>query len=147
LRRHQEEFERRGALVVAVGQGTGVEAARFCRSLKVETPCLGDPGRDAYAAFGLPRDRWWNVTARPFLESPALAWSRIRHASLKGSLMRHTDVLQLGGTAIVDTRGVLRWLQVSQQTDDYPASEGILAQLDRLDLSRARRVDRADAEQ
>jgi hypothetical protein len=135
LRRHQKEFERRGALVVAVAQGTGVEAARFCRGLKLETPCLGDPGRDAYAAFGLPRDNWWNVTARPFLEEPALAWSRIRHASLKGSLMKHTDVLQLGGSAIVDRRGLLRYLQVSQKTDDYPPSAEILAELDRLGLS------------
>jgi hypothetical protein len=136
VRRHRDEFRARGVEVVAVAQGTGEEAARFCRAQGVESPCLGDPGREAYAAFGLPRDAWWNVTAKPFLEDPGLAWSRIRHASLRGSLMRHSDVLQLGGVAIVDTRGVLRHLHVSHKTDDLPPTPELLATLDRLGLSR-----------
>lgn len=119
-----------------MGQGTGREAARFCRAQGVEAPCLGDPGRAAYAAFGLPRDGWWNVTARPFFEDPALAFSRIRRASLRGSLMQHTDVLQLGGVAMVDTAGVLRFLHVSRRTDDLPPSPELLEALDRLGLSR-----------
>jgi hypothetical protein len=134
VRRHRDEFRARGVEVVAVAQGTGEEAARFCRAQGVESPCLGDPGREAYAAFGLPRDAWWNVTAKPFLEDPKLAWSRIRHASLKGSLMRHSDVLQLGGVAIVDTRGVLRHLHASRRTDDLPPTREVLATLDRLGL-------------
>ncbi len=135
MRRHYPEFRARGVEVAAVGQGTGEEAARFCRGLGVESPCLGDPGRGAYRAFGLLRDGWWNVTAKPFLEDPGLAWRRIRNASLKGSLMRHTDVLQLGGVAIVDTQGVLRYLHVSRRTDDLPPMPDVLAELDRLGLS------------
>lgn len=136
MRRHQDEFRARGVEVVAVGQGSGEEAARLCREQGVDSPCLGDPDKQAYAAFGLPRDAWWNVTARPFLEDPALAWSRIRNASMKGSLMRHTDVLQLGGVAIVDTGGVLRYLHVSRKTDDLPPTPELLAELDRLGISR-----------
>ncbi len=135
MRRHHEDFRSRGVEVVAVAQGTGEEAAGICRSLGVESPCLGDPGKDAYAAFGLPRDGWWNVTARPFYEEPALAWSRIRRASMKGSLMKHSDVLQLGGVAIVDAAGELRYLHVSRRTDDLPPTGEVLAQLDRLGLT------------
>ena len=136
MRRHAEEFEARGAQVVCVGQGTGDEAARFCREEGVESPCLGDPGRESYAAFGLSRDGWWNVTARPFLEEPALAWSRIRRASLKGSLRKYTDVLQLGGVAIVDGEGLLRYLHASRKTDDLPPTTDLLAALDGLGLAR-----------
>lgn len=119
--------------MVAVGQGTGEEAARICRSLEVPCRCLGDPGKQAYRAFGLARDGWWNVTAKPFLEDPRLAFGRIRNASLKGSLMRHSDVLQLGGVAIVDRDGILRYLHRARKTDDHPAMGTILAELDRLE--------------
>jgi len=136
VRRHQEDFRARGVQVVAVGQGTGEEAARVCRQEGVESPCLGDPGKKAYASFELPRDGWWNVTVRPFLEDPSQAFRRIRNASMKGSLMRHTDVLQLGGVAIVDIQGVLRYLHVSRKTDDLPPTAELLAELDRLGLSR-----------
>jgi hypothetical protein len=132
VHRHRAELLARGAEIVAVGQGTGREAARFCRMLKVEATCLGDPAKASYRAFGLPRDGWWNVTAQPFLEDPALAWSRIRHASLRGSLMRHTDVLQLGGVALVDREGVCRYLHRSRRTDDFPPMQEVLAAVDAL---------------
>ena len=64
-----------------MGQGTGEEAARVCREQGVESPCLGDPDKQAYAAFGLPRDAWWNVTARPCLEEPSLAFQLLRQFS------------------------------------------------------------------
>ncbi len=123
----------RGARVVAIGQGTGREAEGFCRQLKTDYPCLGSPGKEAYRAFGLSRGDWWSVGFKPFLEQPALALNRIRRASLKGSMMKHTDVLQLGGVAIVDGRGVLRYLHRSRQTDDFPPISDLIGELDRLD--------------
>ena len=134
MRRHHEDFEARGAQVVAVGQGTGEEAARIGRSLALPFRCLGDPGKQAYRAFGLTRDGWWNVTAKPFLEDPRLAFDRIRNASLKGSLMRHSDVLQLGGVAMVDRHGILRYLHRSRKVDDFPATSAVLAELDLLEM-------------
>ncbi len=116
-----------------MGQGSGEEAVRICRTLAVPCRCLGDPGKQAYRAFGLARDGWWNVTAKPFLEEPRLAFDRIRNASLKGSLMRHSDVLQLGGVAIVDRHGILRYLHRSGKVDDLPATSAILTELDRLE--------------
>ena len=121
--------------VAAVAQGTGVEAARFCGMMKIGYPCLGDPGRRAYRGFDLPRDGWWNVTVKPFLEDAPLAWQRIRHASLKGSMMPHTDVLQLGGVALIDREGVVRFLYRSRKTDDMPDTAAVLAEIDRLGLS------------
>lgn len=132
MQNHYAEIQARGAGVVAIGQGTGAEAARFCRGVKTDYPCLGDPDKEGYRAFGLSRDGWWNVTAGPFLEDPKLAWSRIRRASLRGSVMRHTDVLQLGGVAIVDPRGIVRYLHRARKTDDLPPTPVIIEHLERL---------------
>ncbi len=133
MQQHHAEILARGARVLAVGQGTGDEASAFCRDLGIDYPCMGDPDKKSYRAFGLPRDGWWNVTGKPFLEDTRLAWSRIRHASLKGSLMKHTDVLQLGGVVIVDRQGIVRFLHRSTRTDDLPDTRDVIAQLDRLE--------------
>lgn len=117
---------------MAVGQGRGDEAARFCAELGLDYACLGDPGRESYRRLSLTRDSWWNVTAAPFLEDPKLAFSRIRHASLKGSLMKHTDVLQLGGVVVIDRGGAIRYLYRARRTDDYPPTSEIVAELDRI---------------
>lgn len=132
MRDHHVEFERRGARVVAVGQGTGDEAAQICGGLGVPFACLGDPGRRAYRAFGLARASWWDVTLGPFVDDPKLAFDRIRRASLKGSRMPHSDVLQLPGVAIVDGEGVVAHLHRAAKTDDLPDAAAVLAQLDRL---------------
>ena len=129
VQRHIGEFRALGADVVAIGQGSGEEAARFCRMLKTSFACLGDPERDAYRAFELPRDGWWNVTVKPFFETPKLAFSRIAHASLRGSLLRSSDVLQLGGVVILDRKGVVTYLYRSARTDDLPPTAELLAHL------------------
>ena len=46
VQRHIGEFRALGADVVAIDQGSGEEAARFCRMLKTSFACLGDPERD-----------------------------------------------------------------------------------------------------
>ena len=74
----------------------------------------------------------WDVTARPFMEDPALAFDRIRRASIQGSMMKHTDVLQLPGVAIL-ADGVVRYLHRSAKTDDLPPTSEILERLDVLD--------------
>ena len=68
MQSHHAEFEARGARVVAVAQGSGDEADGFCRDLGIDYPCLGDPQKDVYGLFSLPRASWWNVTVAPFLE-------------------------------------------------------------------------------
>jgi hypothetical protein len=129
VREHEAEFRRRGAEIVALAQGTGDEAARLCRDLGVASRCLGDPEKAAYRSFGLVRDGWWNVTGRPFFEEPRLAFRRIRKASLRGSLHPSSDVLQLGGIAVVDRSGTLRYLHRSRRTDDLPAMSELLDRL------------------
>lgn len=132
MQQHHSEFEARGVRVLAIGQGTGREAGKVCRGVGTDFACYGDPGRDAYRAFEFPRADWWSVTAKPFFENPSLAFRRIRKANLEGTLMPHTDVLQLPGVVIVDGTGVVRYLHRSKKTDDLPAAAEIFRQLDRL---------------
>jgi peroxiredoxin len=132
VQEHYAEIRARGAEVVAVAQGSGEESARFCRMMKIGYACLGDPEKALYRGFSLPRDGWWNVTLQPFLDEPRVAFERIRRASLKGSLMRHTDVLQLGGTVVVDGRGIVRYLHRSRRTDDHAPIAEVIAALDAL---------------
>ncbi len=132
MQRHHAEIEKRGARVVAITQGTGSEAAEFCAKQGTDYPCLGDPDKAAYALFGLTRGSWWNVALKGFVDDPRLAVRRIANASLAGSMMPHSDVLQLGGVAIIDRDGVVRSLHRARQPDDLPPVPEWIAELDRL---------------
>jgi hypothetical protein len=59
----------------------------------------------------------------------------VRDADLAGARMPHSDVQQLGGVAILERGGVVRYLHRAQRTDDLPPMADVLAELDRLGLS------------
>lgn len=126
------EIRERGAQVVALGQGEAATAAEFCRGLGVEFPCLGDPRREGYAAFGLRRGSVWGVIFAPFLADPMLSFRRLRGADLKASATAETDVLQLPGVAVVDRGGRILFLHRSERTDDLPPVDEILQVLGRV---------------
>ncbi len=130
-----QAFRTRGVAVAAVAQGTGAEAQRFCGPLETGFPCYGDPGKRAYPAFGLGRIGFVRMIVQPFLENPSLAWRRVRDADLAGARMPHSDVQQLGGVAILERGGVVRYLHRARQTDDLPPMVDVLAELDHLGLS------------
>ncbi len=133
MQEHKAEIEARGAQVVAIGQGTGEDAAEVCGELGVDFPCLGDPERRGYRALGLGRASWWGITAGPMLESPALGLRRLAHANLRRSASPHSDVRQLPGVAIVDRQGTLRFLHRAEKTDDLPSPARVLAELEKLE--------------
>jgi len=132
VQRDLEAFRRRGARVVAIGMGTGAEAAAAAGRLGLGFPLLGDPGHAAYAALDLGRDGWWGLLVRPFLESPVEAARTLAEADLRASASPRSDVKRLGGAAIVDRRGVVRYLHRARRTDDLPPNEALLDALDRL---------------
>ena len=127
-----EEFQRRGVQLVAVGQGTEEEAAHYCGRYSSGFPCLGDPDRSSYRALGLARGEWWSMVIKPFFTDTRESLRLIRQADLRASQLDATDVLQLGGVAIVDRDGVLRFLHVAGTPADIPSNEEIFAALDAL---------------
>ena len=132
MQRDLEEFRRRDAQVVAIGQGTGAEAAAMAARLGLEFPLLGDPDREAYRELGLARDGWYGLLVRPFLESPVEAARTLGEADLKASASPRSDVKQLGGAAVVDRAGTIRYLHRARRTDDFAPTPDLLAVLDRL---------------
>jgi alkyl-hydroperoxide reductase/thiol specific antioxidant family protein len=119
------------AEVVAIGQGTAVEAQRVCQQLGAGYPCLGDPGKDSYRAFGLPRGGWREILIEP-IRAGNEAVRKGHRVSLRGSLMRHSDWFQLPGLAVVDRAGIVRYLHRSRHAGDLPPMADVLAAVARI---------------
>ncbi len=132
MQRDLEAFETRDAKLVAIGMGTGDEASALAESLGLGFPIFGDPEHRVYDAFGLGRAGWLGLMLRPVLESPLGAFRDIAEADLKASINPRSDVQRLGGEAIVDSRGGVRWLHRAERTDDIPPNATLLAALDAL---------------
>ena len=123
------EFEQRGAQVIAVGQGTGAEAAAAARRHGITYPVLGDPGHASYRTLGLGRTGWFGLTLAPFLEDPRGAFQNLRRADLAASANPRSDVRRLGGALAVDRTGRVRFLHRSATTTDVPSTDALLAAL------------------
>ncbi len=130
-----EGFRGRGVQIIAIGQGTGDEAAHYCGKAGAEFPCLGDPHRESYASLGLQRGTWWNIVMKDLLLDPVETVKLIMKADLKAAALPASDPLQLGGVTIVDAEGTLRYRHVAQKTADMPSNEEIFAALDQLAAS------------
>jgi len=123
----RDEFRRRGATVLAVGQGTGAEAAEVAREEDVAIPVLGDPGRASYRRLGLGRAGLWGLLVQPVLDELLQAFENLRRASLRWSASPRSDVRQLGGVLIVDGAGTVRYLHRSASVTDVPPTADLLA--------------------
>jgi len=128
-----KRFEERGVRVVAIGQGTGEEAAQYCGRAEIDFDCLGDPTRQAYKSQGMRRGNLWNVMLKGMVTRPFKALSLLREADLKAAALKSSDTLQLGGVAIVDSGGIIRYRHVAEQPDDIPSNEEIFRALDTLE--------------
>ena len=121
----------RGAQVVAIGQGTGGEAARVCARLGVTYPCLGDPEKVSYRAYGLRRGGWREIVVDPIRAGNRAIRAGCR-VSLRGAFMRHSDWFQLPGVAVIDRAGIVRYLHRALHSGDLPRVETVVAALARI---------------
>ncbi len=124
------ELERRNVSLVAIGQGTGAEASEYMRKWEIDLTCLGDVSGRAYAAFGMLRGNVWTVMLRAMLTAPIKSLGLILKADLSGAMLAASDVLRLGGVAIVEAGGALRFVHRAEDPSDYPTNEELLAALD-----------------
>jgi peroxiredoxin len=131
----QEElgaFEERGASVLAIGQGTGEQAADYADKWGIGFPILGDPKAAAYQGFGMLRGNWWTVLGRSLVTDPLETIRLTFQADMKGAALPAADVLRLPGLAIVAPGGTTRFLYKSQAPSDLPTNAEVLAALDTL---------------
>jgi hypothetical protein len=136
VQRRLGDFTARGARVAAIGQGTGAEAARIARRMKLSYPCYGDPSHDAYRELDLGRTSLFGLTLQPFFEDPLGAFRNLREADLAASASPRSDVRRLGGAMVVDPGGRVRFLYRSRTTTDVPRTEAMLAVLDEIASGR-----------
>jgi peroxiredoxin len=134
MQRERGAIEVRGAQLIAIAQGTTADAERYCSALGVTYRCLGDPQRDSYRAFELPRGGFKEILFDP-MRAGNQAMRKGFKVSIRDSLRRHSDWFQLPGVAIVDRAGRLRYLYRSRHAGDLPAMDALLAVLD--DIERA----------
>ena len=115
--------------VIAVGQGTGAEAAAAAQRHRITYPCLGDPGHESYRTLGLGRTGLYGLTLQPFFEDLRGSFDNLRRADLRASANPRSDVRRLGGAMVVDAAGRIRFLHRSQTTTDVPKTDALLAAL------------------
>jgi hypothetical protein len=131
MQRERDAIEARGAQLVAVAQGTTAEAERYCAALGVTYRCLGDPRRDSYRAFGLPRGGFKEILLDP-MRAGNQAVRKGFKIGIRDSLRRHSDWFQLPGVAVVDRAGRLQYLYRSRHAGDLPPIDAVFAVLDNL---------------
>lgn len=104
--------------VIIVGHGTPDELAAHHADLPHEVVLVADADQSLYRAFQTRRlDRASQLRIR--LRSIPVG---VRHLLRRGRLVRPgQDLLQLGGDAVVEPDGTIRWLHLSQRADDRPS--------------------------
>lgn len=124
------EFSRREVEVVAIGQGTGEEAASFMKKWELDLACFGDPDARGYDAFGMLRGSVWSVALRSMLTDPIKSIGLILKADFAGARLAAADVLRLGGVAIIQRGGTLRYMHRAEEPSDIPTNREVLDAID-----------------
>jgi len=90
--------------------------------------CIPDPKRESYCAMGLERTNWWSILF-PTPEGRkrrAAAKAAGFPVSLRGTLQKHSDILQLPGAAFVAQGGRILWLHRGSSPANLPTSAELL---------------------
>lgn len=88
-------------------------------------PILCDPQRVAYGVFGFGRRSGWLALVKPRY------WVRLATALRRGRRLGRVqqDPNQLGGDAVIDADGRVRWVYRSQWPADRPSVDDVRAAL------------------
>lgn len=122
-----EEVDRAPGRVACITFAEPAMLAAFERELKLSFPLFADPSREVYAAFGLGRGSLARIWLHPRV------W--VRYARLLAAGRRPAgdggDTLQLGGNAVLDAGGRVRWIYRGEGPDDRPPVATVIAELQR----------------
>lgn len=121
------------ARVVCITFSIPVMLAVFERDLdrRQDVTLLGDPDRALYGAFGLERASFARVWLDPRV------WLRYGSLLARGRRPRAAqgDTLQLGGDALLDGRGTVRYVYRSQGPEDRPSFAELQAAREKMPAS------------
>ena len=123
MRDDYPRFQTAGGDVVVVTMGTPDQTAAFRDRNRLPFVCLADPERLAYRAFGVPRGTL-NQVAGPTV------WAGGLKALVRAGVGKPIgDVLQLHGTFVIDTGGVIRFAHLPKHSADRPTNGTLIKQL------------------
>ena len=98
----------------------------FEREIGLPYPLYGDPDRATYRALGFGR-----ASARRVWLDPRV-WARYGRLLARGRRPvggPAQDTLQLGGDAVLDAQGRLRWIYRSRGPEDRPSVDRLVAEM------------------
>jgi peroxiredoxin len=123
LREQRHRFVEAGAKVVLVGQGQPEAGDAFTQYHRLQFPCLLDPHRAAYRAYGLgegsPLQVFSPRVGVPFLRANA-------HAATRQRGLRGGNFWQMPGTFVVDRAGVIGLAHRNRHIGDSPSNDDLL---------------------
>lgn len=109
-----------------IGQGNVEQTRAFCREQDVPFPCLADPERTAYVAYGLETGTILQILG------PRVWWRGIRAWKAGYSAGKPIgDVRQMPGVFLVDRSGIIRFIHRYRDISDNPPNELLLEWLAR----------------
>ena len=119
-----EDFEERGARVVAIGMGRVDMAKHFAETRGIPFPLLVDHDRESYRALELKSGSWWEV-AGPKVWAPGIKAMAKGHAFT----IAREDPKQFGGVMVVAPGGDVRYLHRAENSSDNPPIAEVLKAL------------------
>jgi peroxiredoxin len=123
LHRDREEFERAGASLAVIGQGTPRHAERFMKDYELDgLRLLVDPKRATYRAAGA------KIGTFTELLGPAVVAKGMKTATQMGLVQGKTDghAAQLGGVLVIARGGEVAWAHMADDAGDNPPNEEVL---------------------
>jgi peroxiredoxin len=124
LRGDRVKFSRAGANVALIGLGTPERAKWFREEQAIRFRCLADPDVSAHRAYGLTRGSLRQVMGPQVY----LRWMKARILSdiSLPSAKFGEDVMQMPGTFVIDTDGIIRYVHRNRDVTDNPPNEEVL---------------------
>ena len=124
MRAHEQEIQKKGAKLVAIGLGDAAYARHFREDTKIDFPLLIDEKREAYKAVELR-----NASLLHLLRKDNAAARKRAKAAGHRQHRLGKDPLQLGGSFVFAPGNVDRFVHVSETFGDNASPKAILAAL------------------
>ena len=124
MRGHEQEFQKKGARLIAIGLGGRNYAQAFREDTGIQFPLLIDSDRKAYGTLELKKASLLHLFRKDNLKA--------RKRAKAGGHRQHKlgkDPLQLGGSFVFAPGNVDRFVHVSETFGDNASPEQILAAL------------------
>ena len=127
LHRDREKFDRAGARLVVIGQGTPAHAEHFREQFDLDgLEILVDPDRAAYKIAGT------KIGSAAELLGPRSVLSGIKRSVSERMVQGRTQghPAQLGGVLVVAPGGEIAWSHLAENAADNPPNEDVLKAVD-----------------